>query len=84
VENIERIKGLPNFGVIISLARQGWPDNLAFDDSEITWRMNKHPHAGLIMASKDQRRVEELLDSYTERFYHDFHATAPAPDKPMA
>lgn len=71
-------------GVIISLARQEWPDTSAYDDSEITWRMNKHHHAGLIVASKDQKRVEELLDSYTERFYHDFHATAPAPDKPTA
>jgi hypothetical protein len=46
--------------------------------------MNKHHHAGLIVASKDQKRVEELLDSYTERFYHGFYATAPLPDKPTA
>ena len=71
-------------GVIISLARQECPDTSAYDDPEIVWRMNKHHHAGLIVASKDQKRVEELLDSYTERFYHDFHATAPLPDKPTA
>jgi len=71
-------------GVIISLARQEWPDTSAYTDPEIVWRMNKHHHAGLIVASKDQKRVEELLDSYTERFYHDFHATAPLPDKPTA
>ncbi|HKQ78761.1 MAG TPA: ATP-grasp domain-containing protein [Blastocatellia bacterium] len=71
-------------GVIISLARQEWPDTSAYDDAEIAWRMNKHHHAGLIVASKDQKRVEELLDSYTERFYRDFHATAPIPDKPTA
>ena len=71
-------------GVIISLARQEWPDTSDYDNPEIVWRMNKHHHAGLIVASKDQKRVEELLDSFTERFYQDFHATAPAPDKPTA
>jgi len=71
-------------GVIISLARQEWPDTSAYDDPEIVWRMNKHYHAGLIVASKDHKRVEELLDSYTSRFYQDFHATAPLPDKPTA
>jgi len=71
-------------GVIISLARQEWPDTSAYDDPEIVWRMNKHHHAGLIVASKSHKRVEELLDSYTSRFYQDFHATAPLPDKPTA
>jgi biotin carboxylase len=71
-------------GVIISLARQEWPDTSAYTDPEIVWRMNKHYHAGLIVASKDQKRVEELLQSYQERFYQDFHATAPLPDKPTA
>ncbi|MCG3163122.1 MAG: hypothetical protein JMDDDDMK_04500 [Acidobacteria bacterium] len=71
-------------GIIISLARQEWPDTSAYDDPEIVWRMNKHHHAGLIVASKDQKRVEELLNSYAERFYQDFHATAPLPDKPTA
>ncbi len=71
-------------GVIISLARQEWPDTSAYTDPEIVWRMNKWRHAGLIVASKDQKRVEQLLDSYTERFFHDFHASAPPPDKPTA
>ncbi len=71
-------------GIIISLARQEWPDTSAYDDPEIVWRMSKHHHAGLIVASKDQKRVEELLNSYAERFYQDFHATAPLPDKPTA
>jgi biotin carboxylase len=71
-------------GVIISLARQEWPDTAAYTDPEIVWRMNKHYHAGLIVASKDPKRVEELLGFYQERFYQDFHATAPLPDKPTA
>lgn len=71
-------------GIIVSLARQEWPDTSAYDDPEIVWRMNKHHHAGLIVASKDHKRVEELLASYTDRFYQDFHASVPLPDKPTA
>ena len=71
-------------GIIASLARQEWPDTSAYTDAEIVWRMSKHHHAGLIVASKNPARVEELLNSYVERFYHDFHASVPLPDKPTA
>ncbi len=71
-------------GIIASLARQEWPDLSAYTDPEIVWRMNKHHHAGLIVASKDPARVEELLNSYVERFYQDFHASVPLPDKPTS
>jgi hypothetical protein len=46
--------------------------------------MNKHHHAGLIVAAENQARVDELLTAYCERFYQDFHATAPPPDKPTS
>ncbi|HMV50244.1 MAG TPA: ATP-grasp domain-containing protein [Blastocatellia bacterium] len=71
-------------GIIISLARQEWPDLSAYDDAEIVWRMNRHHHAGLIVAAHEPARVEELLNSYVPRFYQDFHATVPLPDKPTA
>lgn len=71
-------------GVMISLAKQQWPDTSAYTEPEIVWRMNKEYHAGLIVASPQHERVKELLDSYTERFYQDFYATAPLPDKPTA
>ena len=71
-------------GVLISLARQEWPDMSAYDDPEIVWRMNKRSHAGLIVASPDSARVDALLDSYMARFYDDFHASLPAPDRPTA
>jgi len=76
-------KGLYS-GIIVSLAKQEWPDTSAYDDTEIVWRMNKHYHAGLIVASEDVIRVESLLNAYVDRFYEDFHATAPLPDKPTA
>lgn len=71
-------------GILISLAKQPWPDLSAYDDPEIVWRMNKEYHAGLIVASTQHERIKGLLDSYTERFYQDFYATAPLPDKPTA
>lgn len=71
-------------GIIVSLARQEWPDTSAFNDEEIVWRLHKHHHAGLIVAAKEPERVEELLQSYAERFMQDFTATAPLPDKPTA
>jgi biotin carboxylase len=68
-------------GLMISLARQERPDLSAYNDPEVVWRMNKKNHAGLIFRSPRQERVEELLRSYTDRFYNDFFATAPLPDK---
>ena len=71
-------------GVLISLARQEWPDTSAYDDPEIVWRMQKQNHAGLIVASPSAERVERLLEGYMARFYDDFYASMPAPDKPTA
>jgi biotin carboxylase len=48
-------------GVIVSLARQEWPDTSAYVDPEIVWRLKKRHHVGLIVASPDRARVEELL-----------------------
>lgn len=69
-------------GLIISLARQEWPDLSAYTDPEIAWRMRRKNHAGLVVRADNPQRVQDLLDSYAPRFYNDFHATLPAPDKP--
>ena len=65
-------------GLLISLARQEWPDLAQYDDSEITWRLHKKHHAGLIVAARDSNRVESLLGAYLPRFREDFMATMPA------
>ena len=70
-------------GIVLSLARQEQPDMRAYDDAEIIRRIEKPHHAGLIVASEDERRVRELLESYVTRFYQDFHATAPPPERAM-
>ncbi len=69
-------------GIIISLARQEDPDTSDYQDKEIVWRMQKRYHAGLIVAAPGLTQVQSLLDGYSQRFYHDFHASMPALDKP--
>ena len=69
-------------GLIISLARQPWPNTDGFTDSEIQWRMNKEHHVGFIVQSPNRERVLQLLDNYMERIYQEYHASAPVPDKP--
>ncbi|MDQ3950817.1 MAG: ATP-grasp domain-containing protein [Gemmatimonadota bacterium] len=68
-------------GVIVSLARQEWPDTSAYVDPEIVWRLKKRHHVGLIVASPDRQRVEELLGSYVRRFGEEFHAAMPAAEE---
>lgn len=64
-------------GLIVCLARQEQPDLSGYNDSEIVWRMHKKQHAGLIVVSPDQQRVQQLVDSYAQRFANDFLAVAP-------
>jgi biotin carboxylase len=68
-------------GVIISLARQEWPDTSGYTDDEIVWRLNKRHHAGFVVVSPDAARVQQLMASFLHRFQHDFFASLPAPDR---
>jgi biotin carboxylase len=71
-------------GLIVSLARQKHPDTSAYQDEEIVWRMNKLYHAGLIVTSPDSSRIASLLEDYTKRFYRDFFATQPLPERAVS
>src|SRR5579862_8073302 len=71
-------------GAIISLARQEQPDTSGYNDPEIVYRITKHHHAGFVLKSPDQARIEELLASYSKRFQDDFLATLPVPEKPSS
>jgi biotin carboxylase len=71
-------------GVILSLARQENPDTFAYNDPEIFLRIKRHHHAGLILRSTDQQRVQALLENYSQRFVQDFLAVEPPREKPTA
>jgi biotin carboxylase len=65
-------------GLVISLAKQEWPDTSAYDEPEIVWRLRKRHHVGLIVASPSRSRVHELIPAYMHRFREEFYATLPA------
>jgi biotin carboxylase len=71
-------------GAIVSLARQEQPDTSAYNDPEIVYRITKYHHAGFVLKSPDQARIEALLASYAKRFRDDFLATQPVPEKPSS
>ncbi len=68
-------------GLLVSLARQEWPDTSWFPEPELVWRLRKSHHVGLIVKSPDYGRVGHLLDLYTARVRSEYHASAPARDK---
>ena len=70
-------------GIVLSLARQEEPDLSAYTDAEVVRTIRKHHHAGVIVSSPDPQRIEALIGDYTQRFYRDFFATAPPPERPV-
>ena len=81
---IEMLRGVGNYtlpkikndyaAILISLAKQEWPDLSNYDEPEVVWKLQKRHHAGLIIKSDDKDKVESLLIQYTKRFYDDFFA----------
>jgi biotin carboxylase len=70
-------------GIVLTLARQETPDMSSYTDPEIAMTIRKDHHAGIIMSSPEPDRVEALIADYTQRFYRDFFATAPPPERPV-
>lgn len=68
-------------GLLVSLARQDWPDTSAYNDTEIVWRLKKERHVGMIVASSDHTRVQHLLHDYAARIATDFTTVAPPMEK---
>jgi biotin carboxylase len=64
-------------GLLVSLARQEWPDTSRYTDPEIAWRLSKRHHVGLIVRGPHYGRISDLLEGYTERFRSDFSASMP-------
>lgn len=70
-------------GLLVCLARQESPDLSGYADPEVVWRLQKPHHAGVVVKSPSQERIDQLLSSYTERFRRDFVAALPAPQTPF-
>ncbi|MCA1567532.1 MAG: ATP-grasp domain-containing protein [Acidobacteria bacterium] len=69
-------------GIVLSLARQEWPDTSGYTDAEIVYRVRKPYHVGLVVRSPDHARARELLDGYARRFADEFIAVAPPLERP--
>lgn len=68
-------------GLLMSLARQEWPDLGVFSEPEVVIRHRKKHHVGLVWRSPDFARVEQLQTEFLARVQRDFHASAPPPAK---
>lgn len=68
-------------GLLVSLARQEWPDTSVFADPEVVWRMHKRHHVGVAVAAPRAERVTELLQAYMQRVRDDFYASMPAAEE---
>jgi biotin carboxylase len=72
-------------GIVLSLARDEWPDTSSFDDPEIVFRVRKKHHIGFVVASDDYTKVERLLERYSRRIADEHLAVVPAPtDRPTS
>jgi hypothetical protein len=69
-------------GLLVSLARQEWPDTSSFQEPELVWRMDKRHHVGFIVRSHEHSRVAELLATYVDRVRTEYHASAPPRERP--
>lgn len=69
-------------GIVLSLARQEYPDTSSYADEEIVYRVRQRHHVGLVVRSPKLERVEELTDGYARRFGEDFTAVVPPPERP--
>jgi biotin carboxylase len=80
-ESYQVPKGYQKYGGLINtLARQEHPDMSAYNDPEVVWKSDKKDHAGLIVAAETVERVNELVESYVQRFTNDFLAVAAPKD----
>src|SRR5262249_52277225 len=68
-------------GVVVSLARQEWPDDSQFNDPEIVFRLKLKQHIGLVVSSDRHERIEHLLADYSQRIARDYLAVLPAADR---
>lgn len=69
-------------GLLVSLAREEWPDTSSFQDPEVFLRIAKKNHVGFVVRSDDPSRVSELLVEYTDRVRKEHYASVPPRERP--
>ncbi|MCU0229428.1 MAG: ATPase, partial [Bryobacterales bacterium] len=69
-------------GLLVSLARQEWPDTSHWQEPEIIWRMDKQHHVGLLFQSPSHQRIGALLHDFAQRVQQDYQASAPPRSRP--
>ncbi|MBE7515621.1 MAG: ATP-grasp domain-containing protein [Chloracidobacterium sp.] len=68
-------------GVALALANTEWPDTSHYTDEEIAYRITKERHVGMIFHSTKAKRIEELLEQYSQRIGEDFLEIAPVKER---
>src|SRR4029078_4824736 len=68
-------------GIALARANTDEPDTTHYTDDEIIYRIKKPRHIGLIFSSSQQKRIDELISTYTERITNDFLAVQPAKER---
>ena len=68
-------------GICLALSKEETPDTSHYEDAEIVYRVKKPKHVGLIFYSNKQKRLAELLQTYTEKITSDFLAVAPVKER---
>ena len=63
--------------LMVCLTGAEWPDVSRFDAPEIAWRMPKAHHVGMVVASPDYDRVQQLVSEYVPILAADYMAVAP-------
>ncbi|WP_297335625.1 ATP-grasp domain-containing protein [Algoriphagus sp.] len=73
-------KSAKNYGgIVLTLTHLQNPDLSSFDDPELFFRVPMEYHAGLIVRSKDRKRLRTLLDNYALRLSEEYSTSAAAP-----
>ncbi len=68
-------------GITLALANTDEPDTSQYTDPEIVYKVKKAKHVGLIFHSTRKKRIDELMNAYSERITNDFLAIVPVKER---
>ncbi len=68
-------------GITLALANTDEPDTSQYTDPEIVYKVTKAKHVGLIFHSTRKKRIDELMNIYSERITNDFLAIVPVKER---